>query len=434
MGGLIRGRAQRLLVGGEALVRHGGNQTTLVGGALPGEEIRFHPSGRHRGAARGRLAHVDTPAAERITPRCPVAGECGGCALLHLHPAEHGRLQREWIEEHYRRALPPGRRAEPLPGAPDRPRSRCRRRLRWHLESTQGRFLLGFHAVRSRKVVDAAGCITADPLLAGLHPRILHALERGALPPFTTLTATRLEDGIHLLLDGCAHIDEGDPPFTEQATLPLQWWRRGDDGGLRPWGRPVHTFHDMLPSCRGGSIALEIGPDDFIQSDAEANRAMIRWIIEQAGPARHIVDLFCGAGNCSLPLARPGRTIVGADADAASVARAERNARRIDAGARYRTVDLLRPFDPAPFAGADLLLLDPPRKGARRVVAMIQRLLPKRVIMIHCDPASGGRDATLLAEAGWRMEGLFSLEMFSWSGRVETISLWRHPGPERRSA
>ena len=186
---------------------------------------------------------------------------------------------------------------------------------------------------------------------------------------------------------------------------------------------------DRLPSVDGGMVEIEIGPLDFVQADAEINRLLIQWLIERCGADRRIVDLFSGCGNLSLPLATSGRTIIGADSNRAAVALANRSARTIGANARYLVVDLFRRFDPAEFTGADTLLLDPPRKGAKRIAAMMGRLLPRRLIMIHCDPASGGRDAEAVAARGYRLLALYTLDMFAWSGHLETVSLWERESP-----
>jgi len=425
------GQVEQILAGGESLVRYQGG-TALVAGALPGETVQFQCEARHRGVVRGRLLAVESPSPHRTATACPLADpigiQCGGCALQSLPASEHAALKLAWITQHFSALIDDRVTVGWLPGAPCVGGWQRRRRVRWHVAQQQSdarRVVVGFRPKRSHAVLDSADCCVVRPALSALRNQLQQAMEAGDLPLLSAITATQLDDGIHLLLEGVQPSDRP-PPFDlldGENPLPLQWWWQQGER-LSPWNRPVHTFHDTLPAAGGGDMLLEVGANDFVQADSGANRALLGWLIAQAATSRRVVDLFCGVGNCSLPLATPHRTIVGADSSANAIACANRSAKRLGLHADYRVVDLFTPFDAAPFVGADLLLLDPPRKGARRVVAMMGQLLPKRVIMMHCDPASGGRDATAMAQQGYRLNALYALDMFAWSGHVEAISLW----------
>ncbi|MDX8412962.1 MAG: methyltransferase [Mariprofundales bacterium] len=429
--GVETGAVEQTLAGGESLVRYQGG-TALVAGALPGETVRFQCESRHRGVVRGKLLAVVSASPHRTVTACPIADpigiQCGGCALQSLSVSEHSQLKLGWIRHHFSTLIDHSVTVDWLPGSPCVGLWQRRRRVRWHVAQQQDRaphIAVGFRPKRSHLVLDSAACCVVTPALAALRDQLQQAMVSGDLPLPSAITATQLSDGIHLLLEGVALPDRA-PPFDlldgGGCALPLQWWQQGQ--WLSPWSRPVHTFHDTLPAAGGGDILLEVGANDFVQADSDANRALLAWLIEQAESSRRVVDLFCGVGNCSLPLVTATRTVIGADSSPNAIACANRSAKRLGLQADYRVVDLFHPFDPAPFIGADLLLLDPPRKGARRVVAMMGRLLPKRVIMMHCDPASGGRDATAMVQQGYRLNALYALDMFAWSGHVEAISLW----------
>ena len=417
----------RLLAGGEGLVRYPGG-TALVAGVLPGETVLFQVAGRHRGALRGRLLAVERPSPHRITPACPLAAPsqpevCGGCALQMVEPGEHANLKWGWIADHFSSSLHGAVASGWLPGAPPAGGWHRRRRVRWHVAGQGGEIIIGFRPKRSALVLESGGCCVVTPRLAALRALLQQAMRAGKVPVASAVMATELGDGIHLVLEQPSSLAAGDPPFDAVDGLFVQWWWR-NDGALRPWNRPVRPLHDLLPAADGGDVALQVGATDFVQADAAANRALVAWLQQQAPACGRVVDLFCGVGNCSLPLASPRRRVVGADSNRAAIACANRSAARLGVDADYRAVDLFQPFDPAPFVGADLLLLDPPRKGANRVVTMMARLLPRRVVMIHCDPASGGRDGAAMVRQGYRLEALYALDLFAWSGHVEAISLW----------
>lgn len=116
--------------------------------------------------------------------------------------------------------------------------------------------------------------------------------------------------------------------------------------------------------------------------------------------------------------------MVGAELNRASVQAANANARQLGLNAQYKQVNLFETFDAESYAGADLIILDPPRRGAKKVCEMMGRLLPAKIIMINCDPASGGRDAGTLHSLGYRLHTLRALDLFPYAGHVEAMSLW----------
>ncbi len=221
-------------------------------------------------------------------------------------------------------------------------------------------------------------------------------------------------------------ISESEPGLTLPREIEGKWvnpWWRSRERMI-PLSRPVKPLHDRLPLAEG-DVEIAIGPDGFVQGQFEGNRQLCHQIRQWGGSPRRIVDLFCGAGNLSLPLAAAcGAHVTGAELSDASVRMARRNASRLGIDARFEAVNLFEPFDAEPFVGCDLMLLDPPRRGAKRICRRMGQLLPQRLIMVSCDVAAGARDAGLLAEQGYRLRGLRALDLFSYAGHVEAVSLW----------
>jgi 23S rRNA (uracil1939-C5)-methyltransferase len=235
--------------------------------------------------------------------------------------------------------------------------------------------------------------------------------------------ALQLADGMHVILER----EQMPEPVTlnEVASLPLQWWWRDSRGITRPLQKPVIPFHDLLPAGKK-DVALTVGPDGFVQGQLEGNRELIAQIQSWAGKPRRIADLFCGIGNLSLPLAAAsGAEIFGAELNAASVRAATANAKALHVKASFAEANLFENFDIEPYIGADLLLLDPPRRGAKRICSQISRLLPKQIIMISCDAAAGARDGAILKQQGYRLKALRALDLFPGAGHVEAMSLWQ---------
>jgi len=206
--------------------------------------------------------------------------------------------------------------------------------------------------------------------------------------------------------------------------LPVQYWWRDKAGITRPLKKPILAFHDLLPSSNQ-DIRLRVGPDDFVQGQRQGNRELITQIQQWAGPVNRIADLFCGIGNLSLPLAvATGAEVFGAELNPASVRAASANAKALGVESQFVVANLFESFDKEPYIGADVLILDPPRRGAKRICHHIAQLLPKKIIMVSCDVAAGARDGALLRSQGYRLKALRALDLFPYAGHVEAMSLW----------
>jgi len=409
----IEGKAEQLLPGGEAIVRRG-KTCVLVPNAVSGDLLQVQIESRRRGVERGSIVEIIQPSPKRVTAPCPVAGQCGGCALQYLGHEDQAALKSGWVSDAFRSLMQPDTEWTPASSAGNR----LRRRVRWVAgQDEQGRFL-GYFAPASHQPVRHGNCMAAT---AGLNE--LHALlEKQMLPDdLDSVQAVQLSDGIHVVLEGQSRpeIDAEIPAVS----LPLQWWWR-NRGITRPLHKPVTQFHDVLPAG-GQFIDLTVGPDDFVQGQMEGNCEIISQIQQWSGPAHRIADLFCGNGNLSLPLATAtSATVSGAELGEASVCAARANASRLGVNARFSQINLFEDFDMEPFIGADVLILDPPRRGARRICGNILRLLPARIIMVSCDPAAGARDGALLKQHGYRLAALRALDLFPFAGHVEAMSLW----------
>jgi len=412
---VLSGIAESLLPGGEALVR-ANDGVFLVANAVPGDRIQFEKLGRQRGAERARLVEVLESSPFRVSPPCPVATECGGCALQFLEPSRHAEVKSEWVREAFRNCVNEG--SAWIPASDASPNSR--RRLRWYVGRDDAGLFLGFRAANSHRVVRHAQCLCATDALNSLRNAIENSLD---LKPYDAVQAVHLSDGIHLILESGKSADEFEPPFEAIEALPVQWWQRKGDV-TRPFRSPAIKFHDLIPSAVGTKLAIRIGPDDFIQGQEEGNCVIIRQLIDWCEGARFVVDLFCGVGNLSLPVAAGGVRVIGAELNPASVKAANANAKALKVDVKYVQANLFESFDCESFAGADVLILDPPRRGAKKACSMMGRLLPAKIVMVNCDVASGGRDGEILQSLGYRMKALRALDLFPYTGHVEAMSLW----------
>lgn len=389
----------------------------LVPDAVPGDLLEVLSTGKRRGAQRGKIVTIIEPSSQRVAPPCPVASECGGCSLQPLTPEDQANLKSQWVREAFATVIDAS--TEWLPAKPVAGR---RRRVRWSVGCDEAGHFLGFRARASHHPVRQGSCMVVTPQLDGLRQSLESAQQ--LLSGIRSIQAVQLHDGIHVVIEGDTGVSaDAELPVREVAGLPIQWWHR-DNHSTRPLSRPVMALHDRLPGPGTNELLIEIGPDDFIQAEEGGNLEMIRQIGNWAGDAKRVGDLFSGVGNLSLSLAAAGAEVTGGEVNVASVRAANRNAKRLNVQAKYLQMDLFGKFDPAPFTGLDLLVLDPPRKGARRACSLMGRMLPRRIAMVSCDPAAGARDAETLCEQGYRLRALRALDLFPYAGHVEAMSLW----------
>ena len=415
----LTGKAEALLPGGEALVRSA-NNVFLVGNCVPGDEISFSPVQKRRGALRGQLIEIIESSPDRAVPPCPVAEACGGCALQAVNPALHAEIKSAWVLGAFRKNQVEKAIWVPVVQA----NSHGRRRLRWYVGRDADGVFLGFRGKNSHAVVRHHSCMTTTSELNRLRLQLESSAAEVCLGSYESVQALQVDDGIHLILEGALCPEAFDIPCHELGSIPLQWWHR-DENRTIPLTKPANRFHDLLPAGDGVHISLQIGPDDFTQGQAEGNRQMIGQVIEWSRGARFVVDLFSGVGNLSLPVAKALKVkVLGAELNMASVRAANANAKRLGLDARYVQANLFEKFDVEPFAGADLLILDPPRRGAKKVCGMMGSLLPAKIIMVNCDVASGGRDGEVLQSFGYRLHTLKALDLFPYTGHIEAMSLW----------
>jgi len=407
------GQAECLLPGGEAVIRSS-EGVFLVANAVPGDEIRFLELEKRRGSRRGVLADVLKPSSMRVNPACAVAAECGGCALQFLDSTAQAGIKSGWVHESFQPFVESD--TTWLPAGESRPGLRRRARW-WRAKDGQGAYL-GFRARASHRVIRQESC-----------PAVLPEMDRArsviqaALPPdVLSVQITALHDGMHVVLESGKEADLRAAMPDIPGICVQYWWR--DPSGMRPLSRPVRPLHDCLP-VGDREVLLCVGPDDFVQGQREGNARIVRQVQAWAGNVRRVVELFAGTGNLSLPLAcATGARISGADCRPQSVACANANARRLGVDADFYVADLFGTYDMSAFAGADMLILDPPRKGARRICRAMGTLLPKRIIMLSCDVASGSRDASVLHAHGYRLQELRAFDLFPFTGHVEAMSLW----------
>jgi 23S rRNA (uracil1939-C5)-methyltransferase len=418
---------------GEGVV-HGG-KTVFVAGALPGERIRFRRRRRHRQHDEGELLEVLEPSSERVSVRCAHFGVCGGCALQHLAPAAQLAAKDQELREALSRIAhaQPARWLAPLSG----PAWAYRRRARLGAKFVRkkGRVLVGFRERAAPYVADLAACeVLAAPagrLLAPLAALLDELTVRDQVPQVEVAVA---DNGTAFVLRVLKA-----PSAPDIERLQAFAARHGVRWFLQPGGL------DSVSELGGGGaplyyrlprfdLELTFAPTDFIQVNAVMNEALVSCALEllELTPQAQVLDLFCGLGNFTLPLARHSAQVLGVEGDAALIERARANAHHNGvSNAEFLCADLAAAGEagaPWPAREYSHVLLDPPRSGARELLRPLARLAPRRVLYVSCHPGSLARDLALLVhEHGFVLEAAGVIDMFPHTAHVESLALLRGP-------
>jgi len=410
-------------------VAHIGGKAVFVAGALPGESVRVGQRLRHRRFDEAELVQVIEPSAQRVVPRCAAFGVCGGCALQHLDTAAQVAAKQSHLLEELRRTgrVEPAQILAPLTA--DAWNYRRRARLGARYVARKERALVGFRERLSPYVAELQRCEILVPPLDGLiEPlsRLLSGLSiRARVPQIEVAVADNATALVFRVLQ--------EPDATDRAALEQFGLQQGVQVHLQPAGvdsiAPLSPVEPLRYRLEEFDVELEFGPADFIQVNAALNRAMVSRAVQLLGAdGARVLDLFCGLGNFTLPLARGAAEVVGVEGEGALVERARANARRNGiVNVQFHVANLAAPVDDVPWAAGryDAVLLDPPRAGAREILPITARCGARRVVYISCHTGSLARDAGLLVhEHGFKMRAAGVMDMFPHTAHVESIAVF----------
>lgn len=415
---------------GRGVARIGG-KTVFVDGALPGEEVALRRTERRRRHDEAVVVEVLRPSPARVTPRCPHFGVCGGCSLQHLDHGAQLRSKQATVAESLARigGVEPERWLPALAGPVWAYRRRAR--LGCRFVDRKERVLVGFRERNSPLLADLHQCeILAEPagrLIDPLAALIGKLSIRRRTPQVEVAVADNATALVLRVLDAPTDADrEAMREFEKRHGVELYLQSGGLDT-VTPLSPPATPLRYELPGLAAG---IEFAPTDFVQVHGELNRQMIASAVEllEPGHTDRVLDLYCGLGNFSLPIATRAMAVTGVEGDAALVARAEANASRNHIGnARFHVANLDADLSGAGWAREhhDLVLLDPPRAGARGVLAVIAAFRPRRVVYVSCHAGTLARDAGILVQQhGFRLTAAGIMDMFPHTSHVESIALF----------
>jgi 23S rRNA (uracil1939-C5)-methyltransferase len=410
-------------------------KTCFIDGALPSETVTFRLTNQKRNYDEGRITQVTSVSEHRVEPRCKHFYRCGGCSLQHLNHHQQLEFKQQQLLANLQRG---GLTPQTVLPALSAPQWGYRRRAKLAVQRAKdGRLLIGFRNAGSRRIEPITQC----PILTAPLPEVIKLLPNwlAALPQAIRIYEVELVSADHSF---AIAVEASRLPSDKELQSILSgledmnfgavqlWWKTGKQ---TPFKR-LDSGHDPLTFSINKDIQLAFEPGQFIQVNSEINRLMIAQMLEllpdqsitQAGTA---IDLYCGTGNLSLPLAQRFNNVVGIEGLAELVKGAKENARMNGINnVEFAVADLNQSLSVANVhkgkEPVDLVLLDPPRNGAAQIMPWIAKTKARQIIYISCHPATMIRDAAVLTESGYKLVAAGVMDMFPHTSHIEAITLF----------
>jgi 23S rRNA (uracil1939-C5)-methyltransferase len=397
-------------------VGHLDGKTIMVANAAPGDILEVELASNRRDYALGRLQAIVKPGPARREPPCAFLPRCGGCDWQQIAYADQVRLKGELIAAEFRRGLGIEVDAVNLVvPAPAEFGYRSRIRLRTGADGG-----LGFYELGSNAFVPIDRCMVAAP-----HLRLPQELAKTLGKRCKEIELVEGAQGQVIV----AYL-EGSPRANEVASALRIVESDSNTAGVVMRGDHARQV------VGNATIKLEVEPGYEIEADAdlfsqvnrEQNLKLVATVMEMAAidQGSRLLDLFCGAGNFSLPAARRGAEVTGVDTDELSIAAARRNAEKAGfSSARFfamRAAETTQFLTRARYRPATVTI-DPPRTGAAELMGLIAGLRPQRTVYVSCDPSTLVRDLRTLSAHGYKITHIRAFDFFPNTHHVEVAVL-----------
>lgn len=415
-------------------VAHLDGKAVFIDGALPGEVVDFEYLASRRKFDEGRVTAVQQASPDRVEPKCPHFGLCGGCSLQHMEAGAQIRAKQQVLLDNLGHIgkLEPEAVLPPLTGPVWGYRTKGRLGVKDVIK--KGRVLVGFREKRSPYVADLSRCEVLHPSVGERFQELSGLIEqlqaKARIPQIEVAVAGETTALVFRNLDPLTPADtEKLKQFAVDYQLHIYLQPGGPDTAQPLWPEQQSlSYH--LPAQ---DIEIQFRPTDFTQINTAINEQMIARVLALLALDKtdRVLDLFCGLGNFTLPMARQAGVVVGVEGESGLVNRARENAVLNGIGnASFHTANLVEDHAGSAWVGAgyNKVLLDPPRSGAAEVLDMLGNIHPARIVYVSCHPGSLARDAgRLVNEKGYRLLAAGVMDMFPHTAHVESIALFE-PG------
>jgi len=413
-------------------VAHIDGKTVFINQALPGEDVEFIYIKKQRQFDLGRLHHVVKPSEKRIEAKCVHFYICGGCSLQHVSHEQQIQFKQKILIDNLQRIghVKAGEIREPLEGPQWGYRRKARLGVKYVVKKEK--VLIGFREKGSSLLAELNQCEVLHPSVGQRLPE-LSTLIRSlscyrAIPQIEVAVG---DSSTALVFRHLEQLTEDDreklKAFAESNHVDIYLQSAGPDTITPLWPDSPELFYS-IPQY---GVRFDFLPSDFVQVNAEINNKIIPLVIEalQCQKDMHVLELFCGLGNFTLPIAKHVASVTAVEGEASLIERAKLNAQNnAIENVSYHVANLMDDVAGLPWWKTqkyDCVFMDPPRSGAEQVLPVIAKQKIPRIVYVSCNPATLARDAGILVnEYGYNLLNAGVMDMFPHTAHVESIAVF----------
>ncbi len=417
-------------------IAHIEGKTVFVHGALPGEDVLFQYKRQRLGYDEAHALEISNPAKERVTPKCKFFGLCGGCSLQHMQHDFQVKHKQSVLMEQFTHIgkVKPKFVIPPLTGSAWGYRRKARLGVKY--VKKKGRVLVGFREKYSPFVADMNSCEILYPFVGRLIEPLQCLITKLSLMKQIPQIEVAVGDKITaLIFRHLAAFNDEDivklNVFREQYNIDIYLQSAGLDSVTPLLDKNTETTVKQLSyDLSEFDITLNFLPMDFTQVNLEINCAMVSRVLKllEVNNQDSVLDLFCGIGNFTLPLARKSDHVLGVEGDHSLVARAKENAVFNNiSNVEFRVINLAKDNLNEDFTkdGFNKLLLNPARNGAQTIIENINFKSIEKIVYVSCNPSTLARDAGILVnDKNFQLDKAGVIDVFPHTTHVESIAVF----------
>jgi len=413
-------------------ITHIDDKVVFISGALADEDVMFRYTATRRNYDDGAVVEVLKASPDRVEPACEYFNICGGCSMQHMDTDKQIIMKQEVLLNQFQRTsqIEPQNVLPPLTSAHWGYRTKARLGVRY--VAKKERALVGFREKQNSYLADMHSCEVLDPRVGHKLDNISDCIGKlEARDKVAQIEVAITEDVVGLVFRNLVELSDADKQLlidlakTEDFHVYLQ--PAGPDSVQLLYPRSS-TLMYALPDF---GVELQFLPLDFTQVNTGINQQMIKQAMEllEPGPDDNVLDLFCGLGNFSLPIATLAGKVTAVEGDAGLIDRARENAQRNNLdNVEFHVQDLSADLSNVEWAQQSFskVLIDPARPGALEMMEVVAKMAPERIVYVSCNPATLARDAgELVNKFGYTLVSAGVMDMFPHTAHVESMALFK---------
>ncbi len=413
-------------------VTHVDGKVVFIDEALPTEQVEFIYTDSRKDYAEGKVVNLLTRAEVRVDAPCPHYGVCGGCSFQHVEVTAQIQIKQELLSEQFKRIgkVETPELWSPLVGEHWGYRRKARMGVKY--VEKKGRVLVGFRERRNPFLAEINGCAVMHPMvgtrLVELGEMIESLTIRDKIPQIeVAIGDEKCVLAFRVLEPPTLEDKEKMRAFAHKNDISVCLQSKGPDTIVPLDGEPEVMLTYALPDQ---DIEFKFRPAMFTQVNYGINRQMINRVLDilQLTKDDNVLDLFCGLGNFTLPMAKYAGRVVGVEGDQPLVNHAKENARHNNIeNVEFYAADLTKDISGMAWANQryNKIMLDPSRAGASEILHHLKRWQPEQIVYVSCNPSTLARDAGILVnELGYKLVKAGVMDMFPHTGHVESMALF----------